>query len=84
MKIIHNGKEIEALTIKELYELALAEGKENAVIGMCYDGECEECECDTDYCEEVAPNDVGFGDFYNSNGTKVCDAIWLNSHEVEE
>lgn len=84
MKIIHNGKEIEALTIKELYELALAEGKENAVVGINYEGECEECDCDNYYCEEVSPNDVAFEGFYNSDGTKICDAIWLNSHEVEE
>ena len=82
MKIIHNGKEIEALTIKELYELALAEGKENAVLGMnCEHPEAQENDT---YTEEIAPNDVEFSYFYNSDGTKVCDAIWLNSHEVEE
>jgi hypothetical protein len=81
MKIIHNGKEIEALTIKELYELALAEGKENAVLGICV--EYPEVQEDDTYCEEVAPDDVQFHKFFNSDGTLVCDCIWLNSHEVE-
>jgi hypothetical protein len=82
MKIILNGKETEVLTIKELYELALAEGKENAVLGM----NCEypEVQKDDAYTEEIAPDDVQFSHLYNSNGTKVCDAIWLNNHELKK
>ena len=55
---------------------------ENAVLGM----NCEypEVQENDTYTEEIAPNDVEFSYFYNFDGTKVCDAIWLNSHEVEE
>lgn len=66
------------VTIKELYELAVEKGMENAIIGISfYDGET-----DVEYCEEVKSTDVEFGGYYNEKREKICDAIWLSNHEL--
>ena len=72
MKIQIDDKIVEALTIKELYEIAVAQGKENAIIGINYNNtdnaycpQCdEEVDIDIEYVEEVRPADIEFGGFY--------------------
>ena len=76
----HNDEMIEVVTIKELYEMAVAKGMENAAIGISfYDGET-----DVDYCEEAKFKDIEFGGLYqdgNKEENKICDCIWINNHE---
>ena len=89
MKIKVNDKIIEAISIKELYEMAVEQGKENAIIGICYNNTdtsyCLECDSNVDidieYVEEVQPTDIEFGGYYH-NTDKICDCVWLNNHIV--
>ena len=93
MKIQIDDKIVEALTIKELYEIAVDQGKENAIIGISYDNadtaycpHCdEEVDIDIEYVEEVRPTDIEFGGYYhngNKEENKICDCVWLNNHEL--
>lgn len=89
MKLKLENKTIEGLTIKELYEMAVAQGKENALVGICFDkadtAYCPECDemvdIDIEYVEEIQPTDVEFGGYYH-NGEKIYDCIWLNNHAI--
>lgn len=91
MKIKSGDKIIEVLTIKELYEIAVAKGKEDAIIGINYNNtdnaycpQCdEEVDIDIEYVEEVRPADIEFGGFYpERNLDRLCDCVWLNNHTV--
>lgn len=93
MKIQIDNEIIEALTIKELYEIAVAQGKENAIIGISYEdtdtGYCSHCDervgVVVEYIEEVRPTDIEFGGYYhngNKEENKICDCVWLNNHEL--
>ena len=81
MFVKHKDKMIEVVTIKELYEMAVAKGVENAAIGInVYDGEAE-----IEYCEEVKFKDIEFGNLYevgNKEDCIVCPCIWINNHEL--
>lgn len=89
MKLKLENTTIEGLTIKELYEMAVAQGKENALIGISYNNTdnayCPECEemvdIDIEYVEEIQPTDVEFGGYYH-NGKKIYDCIWFNNHAI--
>ena len=80
MIIKHKDEMIEVVTIKELYEMAVAKGVENAAIGISfYDGET-----DVEYCEEAKFNDIEFGNLYEGGNREdciVCPCIWINNHE---
>ena len=93
MFIKHNDEIIEVVTIKELYEMAVAKGMENAAIGISYNNtdttycpQCdEEVDIDIEYVEEVRTADVEFGGYYrngNKEENKICDCIWLNNHSI--
>ena len=76
MFVKHKGEMIEVVTIKELYEMAVAKGMEDAAIGISfYDGDS-----DIEYTQETKFKDIEFGDYYEQ-GEKICPCIWLNSHE---
>lgn len=81
MIIKHKDETIEVVTIKELYEMAVAKGVENAAIGISfYDGET-----DVEYCEEAKFKDIEFGQLYeggNRDDCIVCPCIWVNNHEL--
>ena len=80
MFVKHNGEMVEVVTIKELYAMAVAKGIENAAIGISFYDE----ETNVDYCEETKFKDVEFGGLYyggNKEENKICDCIWINSHE---
>ena len=80
MFVRHNDKMVEVITIKELYEMAVAKGVENAAIGISfYDGETE-----LEYCEETKFNDIEFGNLYEAGNREdniVCPCIWINNHD---
>ena len=80
MFVKHNDKMVEVITIKELYEMAVAKGVENAAIGInFYDGETE-----LEYCEETKFNDIEFGNLYEAGNREdniVCPCIWINNHD---
>ena len=80
MFVKHKDEMIEVVTIKELYEMAVAKGMENAAIGMSfYDGET-----DVEYCEEAKFKDIEFGQLYEAGNREdciVCPCIWINNHE---
>ena len=80
MFVKHKNENIEVVTIKELYEMAVAKGQENAAIGISfYDDESE-----VQYCEEIKSKDIEFGNLYlegNKESDIVCPCIWLNNHE---
>ena len=80
MFVKHNDKMVEVVTIKELYEMAVAKGVENAAIGVnFYDGETE-----LEYCEETKFNDIEFGNLYEAGNREdniVCPCIWINNHD---
>ena len=77
MLIKHKNETIEVVTIKELYEMAVAKGIENAAIGISfYDGDS-----DVEYVQETKFKDIEFGDYYEQ-GEKICPCIWLNNHEL--
>ena len=80
MFVKHNDKMVEVITIKELYEMAVAKGVENAAIGISfYDGETE-----LEYCEETKFNDIEFGNLYEAGNREdniVCPCIWINNHD---
>ena len=80
MLVKHNDKMVEVITIKELYEMAVAKGVENAAIGISfYDGETE-----LEYCEETKFNDIEFGNLYEAGNREdniVCPCIWINNHD---
>lgn len=81
MFVKHKDKIIEVVTIKELYEMAVAKGVENAAIGISfYDGETE-----VEYCEEAKFKDIEFGNLYEEGNREdciVCPCIWFNNHEL--
>ena len=80
MLVNHKGETIKVVTIKELYELAVSQGMENAALGMCFEDE----ETEINYCEEINIQDIEFGGYYiggNKAENKVCDCIWLNNHD---
>ena len=77
MFVKHNDKMIEVVTIKELYEMAVAKGVENAAIGISFYDD----ESDVEYVQESKINDIEFGDYYEQ-GEKICPCIWLNNHEL--
>ena len=66
------------LTIKQLYEMAVAQGKEDAIVGISFWDE----ESQTEYIEEVTKFDIEFGGYYTDNGKKINNAIWLHNHEL--
>lgn len=66
------------LTIKELYELAVEKGKENAIIGINFWDE----ETQVEYCEGINSTDVEFGGYYENGQKRTGDAIWLSNHEL--
>lgn len=80
MFVKYKGKMIEVVTIKELYEMAVAKGVEDAAIGInFYDGET-----DVEYCEEIKFNDIEFGSLYEAGNREdniVCPCIWINNHD---
>ena len=80
MFVKYKGKMIEVVTIKELYEMAVAKGVEDAAIGInFYDGET-----DVEYCEETKFNDIEFGNLYEAGNREdniVCPCIWINNHD---
>ena len=80
MFVKHNDKMVEVISIKELYEMAVAKGVENAAIGISfYDGETE-----LEYCEETKFNDIEFGNLYEAGNREdniVCPCIWINNHD---
>ena len=81
MFVKHKNEIIEVVTIKELYEMAVAKGFEDAAVGVC----CYDEEAEFDYCENVKFNDIEFGGLYqygNGEQDKVCPCIWLNNHEI--
>lgn len=79
MKIVYNGKEMDFLTVKELYEACKTEGKENAIIGIHHynddiDGEGNEYEV----CEPIVQGDFRIGGLFETLPLKrVTDAVWL-------
>lgn len=77
MFIKYKDKMIEVVTIKELYEMAVAKGKENAAIGISFYDE----ETDVEYVQETKFKDIEFGDYYEQ-GDKIYPCIWLNNHEL--
>lgn len=80
MFVKHKNEIVEVVTIKKLYEMAIAKGMENAAIGISFYDE----ETNVDYCEEIKFKDIEFGGLYyggNKKENKVCDCIWLNSHD---
>lgn len=78
MFVKYKDKMIEVVTIKELYEMAVAKGMENAAIGInFYDGET-----DVEYCEETKLKDIEFGNLYEACNKDVCPCIWINNHEL--
>ena len=75
---MNNKGNLIMLTIKELYELAVEKGMENAVVGISFWDE----ETQTEYVEEVNKTDVEFGGYYTDGRKKISDAIWLHNHEL--
>lgn len=79
MFINYNGETIRGLTVKELYEMAIEKGLENAFIGIDFyydDGDNE-----VEYVEEVHPADVEIGKYTTPTGEKITDCIWLRNHD---
>lgn len=80
MKVMYNGKEMDYLTVKELYELCKAAGKEYAVIGVHHynddiDGDGQEYEM----CEPIMRGDIDIGGLFETAPRKrITDAVWLN------
>lgn len=77
------------ITIKQLYEMAKEKGYENAIIGMDFcediDTSCPNCDEDisesVEYVEEVRQNDITFGGYFNGQGERIYDCIWLSNHK---
>jgi hypothetical protein len=67
----------EGMTIKELYEWAVENGVENAVLGVSLEDEAEFGYYE--YCEEVRNEDLRIGGFYD-NGKCVHSAVWIKNH----
>lgn len=63
MKITHEGKTINCLTIKELYEMAKAQGQENAILSLAAEN--------SDYCEQVEHEDVVFCETFRPFGWHI-------------
>lgn len=78
MFVKYKDKMIEAVTIKELYEMAVAKGMGNAAIGInFYDGETG-----IEYCEETKLKDIEFGNLYEVKDCIACPCIWISNHEL--
>lgn len=78
--LIKNGNNqivAEGMTIKELYEWAVENGVENAVLGVSLEDEAEFERYE--YCEEVRNEDLRIGGFYD-NGKCVHSAVWIGNH----
>ena len=66
------------LTIKELYELAVEKGMENAIVGISFWDE----ETEVEYVEGVNETDIEFGGYYENGIKRTSNAIWLHNHEL--
>ena len=77
---MYNGKEMDYLTVKELYEACKAMDKENAIIGVHHynddiDGEGRGYEM----CEPIVQGDVDIGGLFETAPlNRVADAVWLD------
>ena len=80
MKMMYEGKEMNFLTVKELYEACKVMGKENAIIGVHHynddiDGDGHEYEM----CEPITQGDIDIGGLFETAPRKrVADAVWLD------
>lgn len=83
MKVIYESKEMDYLTVKELYELCKAAGKEDAVIGCHhYNVDIDENGTDYEICEPIMKADVKIGGLYETRPLKfITDAVWLELKE---
>lgn len=79
MKIMYNGKEMDFLTVKELYEACKALGKENAVIGVHhYNDNIDGDEHEYEVCEPIIQGDFNIGGLFETTPLKrITDAVWL-------
>lgn len=83
MKITHEGKTINCLTVKELYEMAKAQGQENAIISISGID-------DDDYCEQVNHEDIYFCETFRPFGWHIPEhsypsyEIFLHEREEKE
>lgn len=82
MKITYNGNTINVLTVKELYEIAKMQGKENAILAI----NIEEEQMNGDYyCEQVEHDDVHIVPQFRPFGWEVTEhtypAYEINIHK---
>lgn len=70
------------LTIKELYQIAVERDYEDAIVGIDVEdiNFIDEDGVHYCYCEDVALDDIAFGDYYE-NGKPSRKALWLHPKE---
>lgn len=75
------------ITIKQLYEMALAQGYENAVIGLSIEDDdyYNNDNNPFEYIEPIGEKDIDFDFLYDTKiGRRIDRAIWLYNHEVTD
>ena len=88
MKITHNGKTIDVLTIKELYEAAKILDQEDAILAVNINLEHIDKNDDTCYCEQVNAEDITLALRFRPFGWEVAEhtyhAFEINSHMADQ